>query len=321
MIKNNILEIMRLISLELEKEIKTDTISSYIQQRGLINKIFYTTSTEYGNAPLSSILLRLIVLDSLYSTNASYSYFSFDNMANEISNIGNESKVVNYFYSLVEGKGDYEHLFDKKYGIRKNLSSGSLQMSLMSKYAYYQLLQHKKQCPLGFPIYDSLAVTMYPKVCKLITKSEVKIKSDTIGEYIESLNNLRKMIFGDYEGLVFETFQQYDLLDAYLWRMGKVNEGNFSLLFSEKDYKTFITNIGLSNTENLKDEKNIIIKEQKTYKNNQTKTIYKYHFNNLVKYQCSTMNIDDIVKGIEQNECIKAIIQHWRDYYINSTTE
>ena len=139
---------------------------SYTQQRAMINQIFAMTSGTSYNVP--SIMLRLTVIDSLYSTNAQYSYFSIEDMANKISGLGDEKAAAEYFYSLVMGEGDEKHLFSSRYGIRKNCEDGSQQISLMSKYAYYVLIQNPAKYPLGFPIYDSLAIEMYPLVCSKV---------------------------------------------------------------------------------------------------------------------------------------------------------
>ena len=205
---------------------------SYTQQRAMINQIFSTTSGE-KNYNVSAIMLRLIVIDSLYSTNAAYSYFSFEEMAEKINNLGTEKNAAEYFYDLVKQKmSDSQKLFSTNYGIRKNLTAGSKQMSLMSKYAYYVLLQNPDEYPLGFPIYDSLAIEMYPKVCeKLGVVCDKKIKNQNnsiiIEQYIEALNRVRQAIFVEDNNTDFEGYQQYDLHDAYLWRMGKLDNVNY----------------------------------------------------------------------------------------------
>ena len=84
---------------------------SYVQQRAMINQIFATTSEDNYNT--QSIMLRLIVIDSLYSTNAAYSYFSFEEMANAIKGLGNENEVADYFYSIAKGGNDDKCLFSK----------------------------------------------------------------------------------------------------------------------------------------------------------------------------------------------------------------
>lgn len=297
---------------------------SYVQQRAMINQIFATASGNNYN--IQSIMLRLIVIDSLYSTNAAYSYFSFEEMANAIKGLGNEEDAAKYFDSIATGGNDDKCLFSKKYGIRKNLKDGSKQMSLMSKYAYYVLLQNPSDYPLGFPIYDSLAIKMYPKVCNKVGIEPQKItESTSIKKYIELLNTLRKKIFSNTD--LFNKYQQYDLLDAYLWRMGKLDEGNYSLLFNKDDYEKFITNIGLSakNVENYgKHISNVINNahlvecKEKKEKNGNIKYEYKYDFNKLVRYQCLKIEVDDILKDVTNKENMAAMINHWKILYTNT---
>lgn len=297
---------------------------SYVQQRAMINQIFATTSGNNYN--IQSIMLRLIVIDSLYSTNAAYSYFSFEKMANAIKELGNEKESAEYFYSIAKGENAGKGLFSEKYGIRKNLKDGSKQMSLMSKYAYYVLLQNPKEYPLGFPIYDSLAIKMYPNVCKKVSIIEPQkiTESTSIKKYIELLNTLREKIFSNTN--LFNEYQQYDLLDAYLWRMGKLDEGNYSLLFNENDYKRFITNLGLSaeNIENygkhisdVVNNDNLVECKEKQDKNGNVKYEYKYDFNKLVRYQCLNMEVDRILEKVTNKDNMGAMISHWKELYAN----
>lgn len=297
---------------------------SYVQQRAMINQIFATTSGNNYN--IQSIMLRLIVIDSLYSTNAAYSYFSFEEMANAIKGLGNENEVADYFYSIAKGGNDDKCLFSKKYGIRKNLKDGSKQMSLMSKYAYYVLLQNPSDYPLGFPIYDSLAIKMYPKVCNNVGIEPQKItESTSIKKYIGLLDTLRDKIFSNTD--LFNEYQQYDLLDAYLWRMGKLDEGNYSLLFNKEDYKKFITNIGLSAIDvenygeyisNVINNAHLVECKEKKEKNGNIKYEYKYDFNKLVRYRCLIMNVANILIDVTNKDNMAAMINHWKTLYTNT---
>lgn len=297
---------------------------SYVQQRAMINQIFATTSGDNYNT--QSIMLRLIVIDSLYSTNAAYSYFSFEEMANAIKGLGNEEDAAKYFDSIATGGNDDKNLFSKNYGIRKNLKNGSKQMSLMSKYAYYVLLQNPSDYPLGFPIYDSLAIRMYPKVCNKVGIEPQKItESTSINEYIKLLNTLREKLFTDTK--LFNGYQQYDLLDAYLWRMGKLDEGNYSLLFNKDDYEKFITNIGLSAIDvenygkhifpNVVKNNNLVECKEKQDKNGNVKYEYKYDFNKLVRYQCLNMSVDEILENVTNKDNMDVMISHWKKLYAN----
>ena len=273
---------------------------SYVQQRAMINQIFKSTSEEKYNS--QSVMLRLIVIDSLYSTNAAYSYFSFEDMASAIIKLGNEENAANYFKEIAEGGKDEKGLFSHKYGIRKNLADGSKQMSLMSKYAYYALLQTPETYTLGFPIYDSLAIEMYPEVCKKLSINphikggdNKKGYVNDIEKYISALNELRCSIFNDNK--TYKGYQQYDLLDAYLWRMGKINNGNYSLLFNKNEYKAFIKNIGLNNWKSTSpDEKKDSDAFNKKVKEK-------------VRERCRN------VYYLTDNKCVRSMISHWVEFY------
>lgn len=150
--------------------------------------------------------------------------------------------------------------------------------------------------------------------------------SDSIEKYIEALDEVRNRIFcGERD---FNGFQQYDLLDAYLWRMGKVNNGNYSLLLTKTEYEKFIQNLGIrhnkgeSNFEEMLYEKfrdaqwkgkPLINKEDK-----KDKTKYSYDFNSIVQFQCANLEIDNIVKDIPNSECVKQLIKHWKEFYFEA---
>lgn len=240
---------------ELEQENVNLSDAGYINQRTLISSLF---KGEYNRG---QIILRLTVIDSLYSTNAAYSYFSFEEMAdkiyalggNEASPVAKQKAVRDYFYLIAKGGKDDRGLFGEPYGFQKNLSEGSRQMSLLSKYAFYELLQDKESYPLGFPIYDRLAKEAYPLVRKMLGEksyySMPQSDSLSIEQYIACLAQLRTALFDDEKLFMPKgakhAFQQYDILDAYLWRMGKFSDGNLSLLLGREDYAKFIGNLGL----------------------------------------------------------------------------
>lgn len=239
--KELIINVMRaIISEELSREVVPLKSATYKDQKVLISALF-DSSRGYNSG---IIMLRLVVIDSLYSTNASYSYFSFEEMAEKIYNLGSEEDAQRYFYQIAKGDEDKYNLFKEAYGIQKNLSEGSKQMSLLSKYAYYALY-NQKQYPLGFPIYDSLALDAYPTVCKMLGIEQHTEIANDICNYVAALDNVRTILFGN-DDLFQGQYQQFDILDAYLWRMGKFSGGNLSLLLGREDYVTFIKNLGLN---------------------------------------------------------------------------
>lgn len=300
----DIISVMKLIADDIKNGLCSNIVT-YNQQRALINRVFQMDKCDKYDK--GSIMLRLTVIDSLYSTNALYSYFAIEEMANSIFDLGTEVEVKKHFDALSNLDCDdvAKDVFNKKYGIRKNLADGNKQPSLMSKYAYYQLLQEPQKYPLGFPIYDRLALKMFPIVSDALgiaIENNVTIVANddvpNICHYIKALDQLRKGIFKNHKN--FEGLQQFDILDAYLWRMGKIDEGNFSLLLSEGDYKQFVNNLELS-------------PDFKTDGNN-SKT-----FNKMVREKCRDNDITTITKGLTQNEYISALIEHWRKLVASRT--
>lgn len=239
----------------------------YNNQRAIISRLFrgeegYGQGQSRIQVPVQGqaqehILLRLVVLNSYYSTNAAYSYFSLEQLAERIIHettqfAGKSGKLPNdYFYDIVLqnlGKPTIigKNFFETSYGIKKNGTSGATLKSLISKYAYYCMMMDTKRYPLGFPIYDSLARESYRKVMSALglkPQTAQTLQSGSIGEYISALNELREEIFGKGSTALFCGLQQFDILDAYLWWMGKLEGGNFSLLLTEGEYKMLINNI------------------------------------------------------------------------------
>lgn len=227
------------IKSELEGEVEATGYSRHVR---IIQSLFSPYDTEgYGT---DAILKRLVVIDSFYSTNASYSYFSMEEMADKIFAFPSERDFADYCYGIVEGGKDSQELFDMHYGIRKDTSKGRKQMSLLSKYVYYLLKVDKERYPLGFPIYDSLALKTYPKVCKCLGLKMNKAIEKDICLYVSALNGLRRDLFDDNPESYY--LQQFDLLDAYLWRIGKISGGNYSLLLNRGSYEKFITILKLA---------------------------------------------------------------------------
>lgn len=313
--KQRVLDVMRGIAAQLKEEEQAG-VFSYIQQREIILRLF----NEVSSYDISTIILRLTVIDSLYSTNAEYSYFSIEEIATNIYSLGeNEADAVDYFKKIASGGSDDKNLFGKKYGMRKDCTQGSKQVSLMSKYAYYVLLRDGSS-NLGFPIYDSLVIKTYPLVCKKLPVTGKDIKTDDITEYVASLDVLRKELFGNDDR--FEGMQQFDILDAYLWRMGKLCSGNYSLLLIKEDYKRFISNLSLNapddqalwNRFNAKFPKDVVKTTYKSKTGKETEK-YKINFNAIIEYQCRSLETKSIVSELKSG-IIFSLIEHWKEYYV-----
>jgi len=316
--KDDILEIMQAIAeKELDKEASSLQSATYNDQKLLISSLF-NSGKEYNTG---TIMLRLVVIDSLYSTNAAYSYFSFEEMADKIAALGDEEDARKYFDKVLCTGKDDKKLFSEPYGIRKNTSDGSQQMSLLSKYAYYVMLQDVKNYPLGFPIYDSLAKEAYPIVCNMLGINPVKkfssLEAPNIEEYLKAIKQLKEELFSGNS--LFEGYQQYDILDAYLWRMGKFENGNLSLLLRRNDYVKYVKNLGLQ--AKTKDEKDSDYKKRmvEQYKNTSAVTINKdgkgsFEFGEAVVSLCADKKTHPF-RGLSEETYLNQILDHWRIFH------
>ena len=262
-------------------------VSNYTEQRSTIQRVFDMTNGVNYN--LQSIVLRLTVIDSLYSTNAKYSYYAIDRLAETIANLGTERGASDYFYHIACGGADCKNIFKGKYGIRKNLKEGSRQISLISKYAYYALLQDVAAYPLGFPIFDSLVKDVYPRVCELLCIKPRKEFFNKIESYVAALSDIRKVFYGTSSTL-FCGLQQFDALDIYLWRMGKLKKGNYSLLLGQEDYTAFIQNLHIAQQESS-------------------------NFDDLVWQNIKNMPTATAVACIKHDTIVGQMIDHWKTWF------
>ena len=270
--------------------------SGYWEQIDIIRPLF----SDAQPFTQGSILLRLTILDSLYSTNGRYAQFDLETIAREFYAFASDRKLVDYFQGIVRGSTDTQTFFTKKYGLNKNLTEGPSFMSLVSKYAFYLLAHYPQAYPLGFPIYDSLALATYPLTCKIIglsprpqsgAKHNIK---EHIEAYVQALDELRGHLF---KGMSTQT-QQFILLDAYLWRIGKINQGSITLLLDRPDFERFITNMGMEGYVKPRGAGSL-------------------SFDEALLKACKEIPCETALKGI--GSCtFKALFKHWKKYYAAS---
>ena len=215
----------------------------YDKNRDLIKSLF-DPAIPYN---VDVVYKRLVVIDALYSTNMNQRYYGIEDMANTIYALSTSDAGLRVLVCNFRNGGfpavpsdPIAKAFAMSYGIHKNLAPAGSSMSLLSKYFYYLLLTDPSE-RIGFPIYDSLASYMYPIVCKYASVTPRKIvKVKTINhlcDYFLALDQLRISIGISSIG---GSLQEFDLLDAYLWRMGKFSGNNFSLLLDKTGYKKLI---------------------------------------------------------------------------------
>jgi hypothetical protein len=108
--------------------------SGYWEQIDIIRPLF----SDAQPFTQGSILLRLTILDSLYSTNGRYAQFDLETIAREFYAFTSDRKLADYFHGIVSGSTNPKTFFTKKYGLNKNLTEGPSFMSLVS---YWLLLR------------------------------------------------------------------------------------------------------------------------------------------------------------------------------------
>lgn len=261
--KKDIINIMQSIANHINNS-QNLNVSGYTMHRNILKQLFKTTSGKKQYS-IQSIMLRLTTLDSMYSTNASKSYYAIEEMAEEIWNIpgietNRENRASRFFNEVATGiqtasnNVNVDSWFNKQFGIQKNGKTGHRKTSLLSKYAYYCLLLDNNSD--GFPIYDSLAVASIPfafnilwpgtknsqnlkKLVKAFSSESSSQREIPISLYIEAMKTLCDGL--GLTNLTFPYFQKFDILDAYLWRMGKFSNGNLSLLLDKQGYEDVLT--------------------------------------------------------------------------------
>lgn len=194
------------------KVLKANT--PYIEQRNLISDIFKKTE---------NILVRLTIIDSLYSTQMNKRLYGLDDLANEIGNRDWDKEIQNFKDN--KKPNEISALLDKKYGIQKSGREAGQSRSLISKYIYFAT-------DYNFPIEDSLVKKVLNAVLKCFGYSEIDIdKKDILRELI---------IFCDNKEIKYSDF------DNLLWLLGKIKGGSLSLIVDKEKYKKIIEKLELS---------------------------------------------------------------------------
>jgi hypothetical protein len=228
----------------------------YSEDKESIRKIFKNTKDNLK----SDVLIRLTVIDSMYSTQMDKRYYGLNELAEVISSFSNLKdlaiKFVNnpedtscFDYKIGEKKGN---LFDEKYGINKQGNKKGLAVSLISKYLCF-LTDFK------FPIYDSIVLEIFPKLwayCELGEKECPKhitysAGSERIKTFVNAINSLIKELKLEKENY------KYDVLDRIMWFTGKVCRGNLSLILSYEEYVEFFGSKGKDYKFNIKEEEDL----------------------------------------------------------------
>lgn len=192
----------------------------YIEQKNLISDIFEETE---------NILVRLTIIDSLYSTQMNKRLYGLDDLANEIGNKDWDKEIQNFKDNK---PNEISALLDKKYGIKKSGREFGQARSLISKYIYFAT-------NYNFPIEDRLVKKVLNAVLKCFGYSEIDMdKNDILRELI---------IFCDNKEIKYSDF------DNLLWLLGKIKEGSLASIVDKEKYEKIIEKLELSDIAKSKD--------------------------------------------------------------------
>jgi len=221
--------------------------NGFSTDKDAIDKIFSMESSNPG----ADILLRLTVVDSMYSTQMNRRYYGLDELAESLLLLSSQKKKStkdlfiaftkkqdSTLFDFTRKDGQKTNLFSERYGIGKDGRDKGIAISLISKYAYFETGKN-------FPIYDSIACEIYPLLwsfCGFPKKDQpkliVRLKGSqdidavkTMCAYVDAINVLVEKLGGGIS---------YDYLDRLLWFTGKIRRGNLSLVLSREQYINYI---------------------------------------------------------------------------------
>ena len=113
----------------------------------------------------------------------------------------------------------------------------------------------------------------------------------SIEKYVAALDEVRQKFFANTTAH-FCGYQQFYVLDMYMWRVGKCEKGSYSLLFSIGNYSQFVNNIGMANISSKNDK-----------------------FDDVVRDKCRQLPITTISNNIVGASDMIKVINHWKNWF------
>lgn len=201
--------------------------TKYLKDKILIKKLF---NADMGAVDLDTLMFRLTIIDSYYSTQMNKRFFGIEDIAEKIlliskSDIDLKSKANSYLNNNEER--DLLHsLFEQKYGYNKKGVKRKTAPSLISKYLYFL-------CDFNFPIYDTLVAKSYPLIKEKFNIEVPDLPKEFSIKYFDALKELNQK----------SEINSFDKLDNFLWLYGKLLKGSFSLILTKNAYLSLVKNI------------------------------------------------------------------------------
>lgn len=191
------------------------------------------------------IFRRLVLIDSLFSTNTNKGCYIKQNMADTIYDACDDGTGVHSDYTLAKKASDYilwtinspsaptpqdqtiineiNTLLYKKYTWVKNKpGNAQMELSLMTKYLHWLVESVRPANTEGFPILDSLVNQMLPKVYKHLFGNK-EGKHSTFEEYTKALWDIANALKNNNTPLWTRSdMTTFHILDLFMWQLGKV---------------------------------------------------------------------------------------------------
>ena len=233
---------------ELSKDILENN-TDYNSSKKLISTFFQDKDLKLN---LERIMLRLTVIDSIYSTQMNKRLFGLKDLAAKIFGLSkNDIDLVKKLEVFIKNGTEEEIsniLTCTDIGIKKNGENYGVATSLLSKYFYFIL-------GYQFPIYDSLVKDNLKEIAVNKFNFDVEFKdlknTENRLEYFKLLINFNKT----------SGINDFNKLDNLCWLYGKVKKGSFSLLIGKKEYQKLMKKIDLEKIDTGKKTSDIIDKK------------------------------------------------------------
>lgn len=156
------------------------------------------------------------------------------------------AKVEDYVDQCINGtvkpNDPIKRLFKEKYGyVRKgNTLVQDHAVSIITKYLFFLLKVNSKR-GVGFPIYDTIVKNQINRIAKKLGLGSVKNLKD-VANYVKILYEIIRALGTRYQNLCKQYgMQEFELLDFFLWRVGKLKKRDYSNLLSKQEYITNTT--------------------------------------------------------------------------------
>ena len=206
-----------------------DDVSGFSSDFELVKEVFGCSSQGgcCNTITKNDIMRQLVVIDSLYSTNINrMRVFALEEICEATQALDSALSP----------------LFTKSYGYIRGAQAGKAP-SLISKYLFMATLA----CPVdgwGFPIYDSIANDLLRKVQRFLGIPVTPVMDIfNIDTYIAGLKSIIDALKSNNPALWSNLpVLKFQLLDYFLWHIGKAGKKSYSLLLSRKEVQTCYSN-------------------------------------------------------------------------------